>query len=417
MSLVSLFESSTEPANPCNFKRTAAWLKHSTKMTQDAYKQAQNKRVDALKKVQHTCVTPAKSKGVAKKTGAKRPKVGKMCRASAWKGPQGHVDALQNKANMELVKKQLREAYTEGFPLGCNAELGEEEKVGFWRRRRRRRRRTPVARRRRTPVARRRSTRGGKRCVEFGIVIAQAKDCPGLYRFYIKLNAHQKTMCRSNQCQKGFQGGCNKLKGKRSKWSERSRSDFKGKCDNASGFLKISNRDPAATKHQGNKGSEVPIIWSKVQIDAGLGRIRDESSAGKGLTKFGAGIGLFLGGKGIQESEKNKLNRVCLKLEEKDDQIVRGGIARFRFKLYKQITAKSQLGETSWKLVKGQGSDQDYAACHVRTSSLDHAKSVCEIQIDSSPTASQDDGVWDGTAWVHNSASRPFTYSRTWLKR
>ena len=156
MSLVSLFESSTEPANPCNSKRTAAWLKHSTKMTQDAYKQAQSKRVDALKKVQHTCVTPAKSKCVAKKTGAnqqalevqmaasKGPKVGKMCRASAWKGPQGHVDTLQNKANMELVKKQLREAYTEGFPLGC--------------------------------------TRGGKGCFEFGIVVAQTKDCPGLPR-------------------------------------------------------------------------------------------------------------------------------------------------------------------------------------------------------------------------------------------
>ena len=105
-------------------------------------------------------------------------------------------------------------------------------------------------------------------------------------------------------------------------------------------------------------------------------------------------------------------NRVCNKLLETNDKLVRAGVAKARFEVYKRLT-KSELGETSWKLVKGRGNDQAYG-CHVRTSSLDHAKSACKLQTDSSPPASQDEGVWDGTAWVHNFASRPFTYSRTW---
>ena len=62
MAFLSLFESSTEPANPCNFKRTAVWLEQSRKMTQIAYNKAQDKRVAALKKIRGTCITPGKTK-------------------------------------------------------------------------------------------------------------------------------------------------------------------------------------------------------------------------------------------------------------------------------------------------------------------------------------------------------------------
>ena len=232
--------------------------------------------------------------------------------------------------------------------------------------------------------------------------------------FSVHLSADLGTECTTPKCQKEFQGGCGPLSNaKRSKTAERPISDFRGSCQPATGFLKISHRKPAATKQQGNKGSEVPIIWSKVDVDAGL-KITKRQSARHNERKQKQGIGSIFGGHGVREPMTSKENRVCNKLLEKDDQLVRSGIARSRFKLYKRLTsAKSELGETSWKLVKGRGNDQTYG-CHVRTSSLDHAKSACKLQTDSSPTASQDEGVWDGTAWVHDFASRPFTYSRTW---
>ena len=103
MGFVSLFESSIEPANPCNFKRTAEWERQSVQLTQKAYKTAQKKRVAAMKKEIQTCVRPPqKSKSNKKAIGE----------CGAWKLPAGHVDALKDPVNMKSVKRHLVKAYT-----------------------------------------------------------------------------------------------------------------------------------------------------------------------------------------------------------------------------------------------------------------------------------------------------------------
>merc|ERR1719424_398398 len=367
MAFVSLFESSTEPANPCNFKRTAVWLEQSRKMTQFAYNKAQAKRVAALKKIRGKCITPEKTKrsggnalqgdlgeGEEEKVGSGRRllgsggsngctvsitgdklkhsvkdrhctrgfcdaesgkrtetvhdgkcydvtwkkmlmklkelrksrqgvKIRKLCRA--WKGSEKiekyHIDALKSRKVLALVKEQIRKAYTKGFPLRCKT---------------------------------------GTRCFRFNVNIKEARKCPGLYTFSVHLSADLGTKCTTPKCQKEFQGGCGPLsKAKRGKTTERPKSDFKGSCQPATGFLKISHRKPAATKQQGNKGSEVPIIWSKVDVDAGL-RITKRQTGRHTERKQKQGIAGYFGGDGVHESMISKQNRVCHKLLEKDDQ-------------------------------------------------------------------------------------------------
>ena len=131
----------------------------------------------------------------------------------------------------------------------------------------------------------------------------------------------------------------------RSKLTAGPREDFGGdtaetqRCKPARGFLAISHKDGAATKRQGNKGSEVPMIWSKVQVDPPSKVFNDVQTAGdhlhNGLSALGGLTGLS---KGVLELDSEKMNRVCGKLMQKDDAFVRSGIAKFRFILYKYIT-------------------------------------------------------------------------------
>ena len=137
------------------------------------------------------------------------------------------------------------------------------------------------------------------------------------------------------------------MRGARPKTSAGPREDFGGdtaetqQCKKATGFLAISHKDGAATKRQGNKGSEVPMIWSKIEVDPpSMGKLfNDAQTLGdhlhNGLSALGGLTGLS---KGVLELDAEKMNRVCGKLMQKDDAFVRSGIAKFRFILYKHVT-------------------------------------------------------------------------------
>ena len=109
------------------------------------------------------------------------------------------------------------------------------------------------------------------------------------------------------------------------------------------------------------------------------------------------------------------MGRVCNQLRTADDKLMRIGVNAFRFELYKRLTRKQgELGETLWKLVKGNGKTY---GCNVRSNSRNLAKSACRLQLDSASTSSDNQDGWDGQAWVHNGASKSLVHSRTWLKR
>ena len=317
MGFVSLFESSIEPANPCNFKRTTKWQKKSVQMTQDAYKKAQEKRVAAMKKEIQTCIHPPPKSN--KKSNKKA--IGKC---GAWKLPAGHVDALKDPVNMASVKTHLVKAYAKNWPAKTLCHPNVKGSCGF----------------------------------KIDVTVTRVSACPGKYSFTTRLkNVGKYGMCTDDEtpsgsgvfsgrrrlCQIGFMGGCKKISGPRPTTSAGPRDEFTGQCNPATGFLAISHKDGAATKRQGNKGSEVPMIWSKVQVDPpSTGKLVDDEYDNLSLENIGNGVAALGGltglGKGVIESIREKKNRVCSKLMQEDDALVRNGIADSRFALYKRIT-------------------------------------------------------------------------------
>ena len=319
MAFVSLFESSTEPESPCNFKRTTAWQKRATKMTQGAYEEAQTKRAVAIKKEMRTCIPTGSTKRLGDTQ--KSQKVGKC---QAGKLPQGHIDALRNsKVNIKSLKTQLSLAYANGFPIRCCSKSG---------------------------VCR------GRWCFKFQVSVKPRPGCPDEHDFTIRLRTKgrgascgdkSKFNKNGDKCQIKFMGGCKKVAGARAKTSSMGPVDKfyttdKVYCQKAVGTVRISNTDTAATKQQGNNnGPEVPMIWSQVEISATQFRPppgADGMSLGGKAKAMWQAVGALVGGNGILEPNPEKMARVCGKLHQQTDALVRAGIAAFRFKLYKRLT-------------------------------------------------------------------------------
>ena len=118
----------------------------------------------------------------------------------------------------------------------------------------------------------------------------------------------------------------------------RETDSFNGDCQEATGFLKITQRTAAATKHreQGSTGSEVPMLWSNIEVTPGtLKPAKAKGNFGKEAMQQ---IGIFFGaGGGLKEPLAMKRNRVCAKLLTVDDALVRAGVAKLRFTLYKLL--------------------------------------------------------------------------------
>ena len=412
---LSLFESSTEPANPCQpaIQETAAWQNQSNTMSESVVNKAQALRAAAIAQMTAPgCLMPPATRGKAivgrrlLADGARRRRKGVQKCANA---PPEMEDALKHPGNIDLLKKKIEEAYKTGFKLTCKSKdrLEQQRKDS---------------------------------CMKYSVKVAPQANCPGSYRITVQFEAKKsgkggKTRCNvphksggKDNCETPFEAGCNVLSGKRGKYATYPESQIVGKCNEAEAFVKIQTRKKQPGKLEealgegldegrGNGETNVikPLIWSSADVVPGAKDTR--SSVGLlNAGKMGQAIGAFFGtGARITESQDDKQGRVCNQLRIVDDKLIRIGINAFRFELYKSLSRKpGELGETLWKLVQGNGKTY---ACNVRSNSRNLAKSACKLQLGSASTSSNNEGDWDGEAWVHNGASNSLVHSRTWLKR
>ena len=276
-------------------KRSLAQQKHAKKMTKEVYTKAQLLRDKAVKKNQAPiCLPMAHNPGVAAKK-ARRPSIQQpTCKSDAWKAPPGHADALKSLATRKRLGAAIRKSYKKRNRLDCK--------------------------------------RGG---CHFTIRVRKT-SCPGLYKFTSQFEAKGNTnkilvQCRQGaKCELAFKGGCKNLSGNRDKYAAHPSKLVKGKCyQDEKGVV----RHPTQGYIKITKGSGVRRLWSKVIVSPGERMTFDISGGSDAWKNADNALLATIGAGKIEEPTLEKLGRVCNNLRLKEDDIIREGIAKFRFSL------------------------------------------------------------------------------------
>jgi len=330
---LSIFESTTEPANPCksyNALEMRSSEKQSRKLTKEVYAKFQEKRTAAAAKfAPPNCLSPstfsppaAKScKGFGKKITKFKKALGRkltQCQAKQyappkyrrcikrkeskeWKQPKGHKDAVDPVA----VAKAIRDVYNKANNV-TNTVYDVQVK--------------------------KKKVRGSCRWWQ------------EIYQITIEVK-FRRSVVQDPKSENPFEA-CSASKKLPSHlvgpFQTHARTEFCGICSPTVAYLKLTRSRKPTTN--------VPMVWSKLLVDVGaesLCRGRDFRSktwaklggkssvmAKKGLSMLTMGRSKKMAGKGrMIERQIEKTKRVCDRLHPKEDGFIRDAMSVYRFKL------------------------------------------------------------------------------------